>query len=97
MIGNQVPKQTETCNNDAWFAVDLKDFGKYDLTDSLKEFKSEIIEKINSKFCKSRKNVNNKKRKLEEPEKKLEIKNEYESDSIVASDDEVTKLILESS
>ncbi|KAF0432290.1 hypothetical protein F8M41_005241 [Gigaspora margarita] len=35
IIGNQVPKQTETCNNDAWFAVNLKDFGKYDLTDLL--------------------------------------------------------------
>ncbi|KAF0465058.1 NUDIX hydrolase [Gigaspora margarita] len=73
MIGNQVPKQTETCNNDEWFVVDLKDFGKYDLTDSLREFKSEIIEKINSKFRKNRKNVN-KKRKIGEPEKKLERK-----------------------
>ncbi|CAG8771874.1 14711_t:CDS:2, partial [Gigaspora rosea] len=45
---NQILKQMETSNNNEWFSVELKDIGKYDLTDSLKEFKSVIVEKINN-------------------------------------------------
>ncbi|CAG8779571.1 7748_t:CDS:2, partial [Gigaspora rosea] len=45
---NQIPKQVEASNNDEWFSVELKNLGKYDLMDSLKEFKSVIVEKINN-------------------------------------------------
>ncbi|CAG8725607.1 11197_t:CDS:2, partial [Gigaspora rosea] len=40
--------RVEASNNDEWFSVELKNFGKYDLTDSLKGFKSVIVEKINN-------------------------------------------------
>ncbi|CAG8528280.1 16356_t:CDS:2, partial [Gigaspora rosea] len=48
LIGNQISKQMEASNNDEWFSVELKDIGKYDLIDSLKEFKSVIVKKINN-------------------------------------------------
>jgi 8-oxo-dGTP diphosphatase len=80
LIGNQVPKQTEPQNNDEWFAIDLKDFGSYDLTDSLKEFKSVIIERINSKFRK-------RKRRSEPSSKKKKIHEETGSRPV--SDDEI--------
>ncbi|RIB24444.1 hypothetical protein C2G38_2031862 [Gigaspora rosea] len=47
---NQILKQMETSNNNEWFSVELKDIGKYDLTDSLKEFKSASNHKIGHDF-----------------------------------------------
>ncbi|RIB10505.1 hypothetical protein C2G38_2264532 [Gigaspora rosea] len=63
--------KVETSNNNKWFSIELRDLEKYDLMDSLKEFKSIIVEKINSKFhyikSKDRKKKdNNKKRKLDQ-------------------------------
>ncbi|RIB06207.1 hypothetical protein C2G38_2217695 [Gigaspora rosea] len=45
--------RVEASNNDEWFSVELRDLGKYDLTDSLKEFKSIIVEKINNQVYES--------------------------------------------
>lgn len=83
LIENLVPKQTESCNNDEWVAVDLKDLGKYDLTDSLQEFRTVIVDRINSKFRKSKKPLSKK--------RKIDVKNE--TDSAVVSEDENSKLI----
>ncbi|RIB24510.1 NUDIX hydrolase domain-like protein [Gigaspora rosea] len=87
LIGNQIPKQVEASNNDEWFSVELRDLGKYDLTDSLKEFKSIIVEKINSKF----RSIKSKDRKKKDSNKKRKIDQVYKSDnpSIVPSEDEI--------
>ncbi|CAG8633358.1 3757_t:CDS:2 [Gigaspora rosea] len=53
LIGDQIPKQVETSNNNKWFSIELRDLEKYDLMDSLKEFKSIIVEKINNQVYKS--------------------------------------------
>ncbi|KAF0428202.1 NUDIX hydrolase [Gigaspora margarita] len=64
LIGNQIPKQTKKFNNNKWFAIELKDFGKYNLTDFLREFKQVIIKRINSKFYSIKlKEVHKKKKK----------------------------------
>ncbi|RIB08149.1 hypothetical protein C2G38_2212390 [Gigaspora rosea] len=76
--------RVEASNNDEWFSVELKNFGKYDLTDSLKGFKSVIVEKINSKF----RSIKSKDRKKNT--KKRKIEQVYESDhSVVHSEDEI--------
>ncbi|RIB09471.1 hypothetical protein C2G38_2208846 [Gigaspora rosea] len=86
LIGNQISKQMEASNNDEWFSVELKDIGKYDLIDSLKEFKSVIVKKINSKF----RSIKSKYKKKDI--KKRKIDQVYESDnppSIAHSEDEI--------
>ncbi|RIB17502.1 hypothetical protein C2G38_2187123 [Gigaspora rosea] len=87
LIGNQIPRQVEASNNNKWFSVELRDLGKYDLTDSLKEFKSIIVEKINSKF----RSIKSKDHKKKDSNKKRKIDQVYESDnsSIVPSEDEI--------
>ncbi|RIB00854.1 hypothetical protein C2G38_2232701 [Gigaspora rosea] len=87
LIGNQIPKQVEASNNDEWFSVELKNLGKYDLMDSLKEFKSVIVEKINSKF----RSIKSKDHKKKDNNKKRKLNQIYESDnhSIALSEDEI--------
>ncbi|CAG8709544.1 8352_t:CDS:2, partial [Cetraspora pellucida] len=63
-IIDQIPQHTEPKNHAEWISVDLKELTNYDMTDSIRENMSIILDKINKKF-RSIRNAESKKRSAE--------------------------------